>query len=298
MQVRIIVNPVSGGARGERQGKRLCQALRSRGAAVELVVTHAPGDATTATSKPGPDCVVAVGGDGTVNEVANGLTVSKATLAILPVGTVNTVAHELNVPSNPEALAALIFTGTVRSVDAGVCNGRRFLLSAGAGFDAAVVHDVHARRRSSLRVYRYIVPVMRTIRTYRFPPIRAVVDGATFCENGDCVVVGNCAHSAGLLVLTPRARLDDGMLDVCAACEIGTRLYPFRVIVVARLVAAAWLDTLGRQVEVASCQAHKLTLESADGAPVPLQIDGDPAGFLPATVRIEPGAIPVIAPAG
>jgi diacylglycerol kinase (ATP) len=287
VRVRVVVNPVAGGGKGIPRAERLVRALGALGHEVESVVTRGPGHATELAGLPGADVVVSVGGDGSANEAANGL--AGATLAILPIGTANVVARELGIPSSPEKAAALIHAGNRRTIDTGVINGRRFLQSAGCGFDAAVVEQVHARRGKKLGYIGYVIPTFATLASYTFPPVRVIVDGRIVCGDAQYAVAGNCVHSAGAFPLTPEAALDSGVFDVCA----------FRNLTVprmARLALASFRKGFSRRADVVYTKGTHVRFEPASEVRVPLQIDGDPAGELPATFDIAPASLEIIAP--
>ncbi|MCP4645476.1 MAG: diacylglycerol kinase family lipid kinase [bacterium] len=289
MKARIIANPISGGGRGKAEANKLVDALTEHGVEAELVITGGPGDAETAAAKPGADCVVAVGGDGSANEVANGLDGTDTAMAILPLGTANVVARELGIPGDAACVAGLIAAGNTRAIDVGRYQGRRFLQSAGSGFDAAVVRDVHAHRGRRLSFASYVMPVLRQVRSYGFPPIRVIVDDAVLCEDAQYAIVGNCPYSAGVLALTPRARIDDGFLDVCVFRNLN-------VLRLAYLMGTAVLGSIDKRAGVIYAKAKTIAFESVGGDAVPLQIDGDPAGEIPAALSVEPGGLRVIAP--
>lgn len=286
--IRLIANPVSGGGRGRVLGEALRDALARLGQDTELLLTARAGDAGVFAAREGAECVVSVGGDGTANEVANGLRDPSVRLAILPVGAANVVARELHSPFEPDALAALIVSGAAHSMDVGLIGVRRFLLGVGAGLDAAVVEAVH-RNRTGRKVRRssYVLPALRTITTYAFPKIRVVADGEPVCDDGEYVVVGNCRRSAGAFVLTPDAKLDDGLLDLCILRRLSW-------IHIARLLAAACRPGFSRRRDVLYRQVRTVELSSVSGAYVPLQIDGDPAGGLPAAIRAAPNVLRVV----
>ena len=289
MKVRVIVNPVSGGGNGEVLARSLCAALERRGAETVLTVTKAPGDAGREAAMPGVDCVVAAGGDGTVRETANGLRGTGTPLAIFPLGTANAVAAQLKIPNDPEELAALIAEKRIRDIDCGVHRGQYFLQSAGAGLDALIVREVHARRGRRMSFSRYVAPVLRVVAAARLHPIRVTVDGRILCENARYAVVSDCPYSAGVFAFTPDATPDDGVLDVCAFTD--TRM--------PRLLVLA-LASLGRgfsgRRDVRYAKGSGILLESVTGKPVALQIDGDPAGQLPASFTIARRALSVVAP--
>jgi len=290
-KIRVIGNPVAGGGKGRSLAQELYAELTGRGQTVELLFTEKPGDGGAFAGRPDADYVVAVGGDGTVNEVANGLRDSETCLAILPVGAANVVARELGLPRAPAALAALLVDGATRTMDVGLLGDRRFLLGAGAGLDAAIVETVHgARAGKKVRVASYVVPTLRTLRAYGFPGIRVTLDGTPLCEDGHYVIVGNCPRSAGIFFATPEAKIDDGLLDVCV-------LRNLTLARVARLLWGVCRPGFAHRKDVLYGQGESIALSAADADTVPLQVDGDPAGALPATFRVLPRALRVLAAA-
>lgn len=290
MYVRIIANPISGGGRGPRSAGSLRDALSAHGIGSECRVTEGPGDAGAWAAEPGADCVVSVGGDGTLNEVANALAGAGTPIATLPLGTANVVARELCAPNDPAALANLIAASSTRAIDAGRAGERIFLLGAGAGLDAAIVEIVHGSRGKKLSFLSYVWPTIRTIFTYAFQPITVSIDGETVCHDAHYVIVGNCSWSAGVFKATPKARLDDGLLDICILRNLG-------VLKILWLILLAQLPGFAERRAVVYRQGRKVELVSTSGARVPLQIDGDPAGELPATFEIEPKSLRIFAPA-
>jgi YegS/Rv2252/BmrU family lipid kinase len=289
MNVRVIANPVAGGGRGRVQAEALASTLECGGAEVELVLTQQAGDAEPAAARSGADVVVAVGGDGSINEVVNGLTENDSTLAILPMGTANVVARELRLPRDPAESAALILQGKTMPMDAGLRNGRRFLLGAGAGLDAAVAEAVSRVRGKKSSFWKWVGPSIRTALSYAFPAIRVTVDGEVVSETAQYAVVGNCRYSAGVFPVTPRARIDDGLLDVCLFHDLNA-------------VKLAWLAALVRnpsfieRKDIVYRQGKRIAFAVAGETAAPLQVDGDPAGRIPADFEVEEKAVSVITP--
>jgi len=232
---------------------------------------------------------VSVGGDGTLNEVANALAGAGVPVATLPLGTANVVAHELHTPTDPAALADLIAANTVRAMDAGRAGERLFLLGVGAGLDAAIVEVVHANRGAKLSFLSYVWPAVKTILTYRYPHIAVEIDGERVCDDAHYVIVGNCSWSAGVFRATPKARLDDGLLDVCILRNLG-------IAKILWLILLAQLPNFADRRSVLYRQGREVRLASTTGARIPLQLDGDPAGQLPAHCTIQPRALSVVAP--
>lgn len=289
MHVRIIANPISGGGRGPETAAELAAALDVLGVGSDTRITKQAGDARGWAMEAGADCVVSVGGDGTLNEVANALAGSGVPIAALPLGTANVVATELRTPAKPGELARLIAAKSVRSIDFGRLGDRIFLLGAGAGLDAAIVEIVHANRGRRLSFLSYVWPTVKAILTYNYPPITVVVDGETVCGDAHYVIVGNCSWSAGVFRATPKAKLDDGVLDVCI-------LRNLNVARILWLILLAMLPGFADRKPVMYRQGRHVRLESTTGERVPLQIDGDPGGQLPAAFAVVSRSLTVIAP--
>lgn len=268
----------------------LASALETRGESVDLFFTGKAGDAKQSAGVGGVDCVVAVGGDGSVNEIVNGLTNLDVPLAILPMGTANVVAREMNIPKEPEAVADLIVAGHTRRMDVGLYGDQRFLLGAGAGLDAAIAEEVSQNRGARSGLSKWVWPSVKTCLAYRFPKIRAVVDGTELSADTQYAIVGNCRFSAGVFPATPKAKIDDGLLDVC----LFHRLSALRLMV---LAATVWRGRFIEHKDVTYVQAKQVELYPASEDTVPLQVDGDPAGSLPAAFRVNDTPINVVCPA-
>lgn len=283
MKTAIIANPVAGNGLGRHYAEALEQALRQRGLEVVLHVTAKAGDGERMARDIDAGCVAVVGGDGTVNEVLNGLGDRRICLAILTAGSVNVVARELHFPKRPDRLAAWIAAGQTRPMDLLQCGGRRVVLGGGAGFDAAVAARVNDLRGEKLGLWRWVLPAIQTARDYAYPMIRVTVDGREVCARTPYVVVGNCPFSAGRFRATPKAKTDDGLLDVVAVKE-------FNALKMISLAAGSLLPSFPDRKDLVYVQGRHARLEPADDAAAPLQLDGDPAGMIPADFDILPHA--------
>lgn len=289
MKTAIIANPTAGNGRGRRWAEALEQSLREKGLEVALHITERAGDGQRAASTVEADCIAVVGGDGTVNEVLNGLGERRVCLAILPAGSANVVARELRYPKQPELLAAWIAAGRTRPMDLLQCGERRVVLGGGAGFDAAVAARVKESRGERSGLWQWVIPVIRTAIDYDYPMTRVIVDGKEVCERSPYVVVGNCPCSAGRFRATPKAKIDDGLLDVIAARQ-------FNLWKVFSLAAASWSPTFTERKDLVYTQGHHVFLEPIGLSPAPLQLDGDPAGTTPADFEVIPQALTMLAP--
>jgi diacylglycerol kinase family enzyme len=222
-------------------------------------------------------CLIAVGGDGTVSALINER--PSVPLSIFPAGTENLLAQHFGLGRDPAALAAMIVAGSTVRVDVGCVLSRRFLLMAGFGFDGDIVTRHHQTRRSrSGRIkpthrLAYVEPILRSSFSYQFPQITVRVDDAGAHEvlTGTTVMVFNVPRYALGLPFVPTAQDDDGWLD----------LVVFRKPGAFQALYYLWKVVLGTHLDepgVFHRRIKKLYI-SAD-EPIPVQIDGDPGGFL------------------
>lgn len=289
--VHIIANPVAGGGRGAAMSQALIQALEARGLSVTAYATLQAGDARAEAGRVVADTIVSIGGDGTLNEVLNGLPERTATrLAVLPVGTANVVARQLGMRSDAEAVAEAIAGGGAVAMDIGLHGERRFLLGAGAGLDAAVTKAVHEGRGSKSNLLRWVAPAMKVAARYTYPKIGVVVDGEEVASAADYVIVGNCRNSAGIFPATPLANISDQRLDVCVI----TGLTLPRI---AWLLANVWRPDFIERPWIEYRQGSTVELTPRlENETVYLQIDGDPAGALPARFALADWPIQMVVP--
>ena len=237
-------------------------------------------------AKDEADLVAAVGGDGTVAEVANGLAHSQAKLLIVPAGTENIIATELGLSDVSRRLADLLNRGRAHPVDLGCVNGRYFLAILGAGFDADVIHRVHAKRSGHITHLSYFWPIWRTFWEYRFSAVRVEADGELVSDSPALVFVGNMARYAVGLRILRDARFDDGLLDLC--------IYPCRwqgQLLLHSLNTALQIHPERPSVIYRRCRNIEI---SCAAGPMRMQIDGDPGGLLPARIEVCPGALQVL----
>ncbi len=228
--------------------------------------------------------IVAAGGDGTVGDVMNrheGLPI-----AVLPLGTENLLARYLQIPRSGRAVADLIAEGHTRRVDVGQIGGRKFLLMASFGFDADVVRRAHERRRSSFSQWNYIQPILASLRNYQYPQLHLKIPGQETRNAKLCVIV-NIPSYALRLPFAKQASASDGQLDL----RLFGRGSTFQML---RYFYKVAMGTHERLPDVQSVQATQVRIESDE--PVPVQVDGDPAGWTPAEVSVLPSALEVFAP--
>ena len=228
----FILNPVAGKGAARKTLAELERQLPELGFTYEVVYTVRPGHATEIARTCSSTYVVAVGGDGTINETANGLMGSGKILGIIPTGSGNDFIKSLGIPRKLQDSVEILQARNVRRIDAGLvaCGitkngstayapGRFFVNGVGIGFDASV-----ARRVSEINHLRgtllYLVAVLQTLGHYRSPFFRISVDGNTTVGKKLLVAVGNGKCAGGGFYLTPDALVDDGKLDVCAIQDV------------------------------------------------------------------------------
>lgn len=287
----IIFNPNAGQAGSlEHDIFEARDIWREHGWQVSIEPTRAPGDGTRiarAAAEQGYDVVVAAGGDGTVNEVINGLAGTRTALGALPVGTVNVWIRELGLPLQPRAAAEALLECQPRAIDLGRAGDRYFLLMCGVGFDAAVTAEVGAAEKRRLGIFAYALRALNLAARFRGTPTRITIDGKAFRSRVLMVVLGNSQLYGGVMKVTARASLDDGLLDVCIIKGNTLWSAPFRLfsIVTQRYNLDPKLEYhRAREVRISSRR------------PLPVQVDGDHIGQTPMVFQAVPGALLALLP--
>ncbi|GAC1647811.1 MAG: diacylglycerol kinase family lipid kinase [Ktedonobacteraceae bacterium] len=292
----IIANPASGNyIQNKQQIADTVSYLRQHEWQVELCLTNAAGDAQKFARKAVEQhisVVIAVGGDGTINEVIQELANSDTALGVLPSGTVNIWARETGIPLDSAEAREILLHGRVRCIDLGQMGDRYFLLMAGLGFDGEVTRAVEKKSVKRFGVLGYFFVGLWL--GLRYPSFRVTIQLAerTIRTNAIQIVIGNTQLYAGAIKYTWRAKCDDGLLDIC----ILHKQNAFRRIAIA-------IDFLLRReqrrnwVQYETCKDIKIRTHRS----VAVQIDGDSAGdttrsFPPVTFCVAPNALKVIVP--
>jgi len=285
--VAIQRNPSSGSGASRHLLTELIKCLRQRGLRPRLFSRRERLDDWIANPEHRERlrCIVAAGGDGTVRDVISRFPGCR--LAILPLGTENLVARYLGIPKSGEAVAAMIAAGHSRRLDLGLHGERRFTVMASAGFDADVIHRAHSRRRGHIQHGSYVQPIWESLRKYDHPELRVWIDDAVEPLMARLVVVVNLPVYALGLQVAISACGDDGLFDVRlfgggSAFQMWRYLYN---------VSRGTHEQLS---DVRACRARTVRIESDQ--PVPLQVDGDPAGWTPGEFRIDAEAFEVMVP--
>ncbi|MBA2394337.1 MAG: diacylglycerol kinase family lipid kinase [Ktedonobacteraceae bacterium] len=292
----LIANPTAGSyTQHENEISNTISFMRSHGWQAELKLTQKAGDARHLTQeavKQGINVVVAIGGDGTVNEVIQELAGSETALGVIPSGTVNVWAREVGIPLDFSGARDVLISGQTRRIDLGKINDDYFLLMVGIGIDGEVAHAVEKKTAKRFGVLGYLF--VGTWLGLGYPAFRAVLqtDDHATTTNAIQIIIGNTQLYAGAIKYTWQAKCDDGLLDVCIVRKQSMlgRIAVGITFLLRRKEREHWI----RYETGATIKLHTRK-------PVAIQIDGDPKGYtfhgpLPTTISVAPDALKVIVP--
>ncbi len=287
MKIKLIANPVAGGdARSKIE--RAVRCLQAAGAVVDLTLTQKRGDAMQAAAlakQADFDRIIVAGGDGTLNEVVNGLAPSTIPLAFIPFGTTNVFALEVGIPFDVEQACVVALQGLARPVCLGMAGDTRFLLMAGIGFDAEVVKGVSLPLKRRVGKLAYLVSALTVLWCPVADTIK-IIDEQGRCYQGISAIIGNGRYYGGRFFITPQASLQDDTLEVCLFRRRGRLGFLFSMI---KLV-------LGRPLAERDAWRFKGRKLTVTGAKAAIQLDGDYHGYLPQTFCAAFGELTLIYP--
>ncbi len=289
----LILNPTAGRSRADGWDHRLQRAFHKSGIPCELRLTEKAGDGTTLARQAAHsnyDLVIAAGGDGTVNEVANGLIGTETALGIVPIGTVNVLARELGISLRPGFAVRTIARGVRKRIDVGCANGRHFTLMAGFGFDAEVVTNVLQPIKDWIGSSAYILKGLEKLATCRATDVVLEMAEETYATKAFMVIVANASTYAYDLKIAPLAMPDDGVLDICVFERPITDRIGFM-----RQVADVFINRHLYHKAVRYFRTTRVIVRSEPE--ICAQLDGDPFGTTPVEISIIPECLPVIVPA-
>ena len=296
--VVLIVNPTAGRGKAGRQVTEIKRLLGNTAAEWSWQFTEKSGDAlmlARAAAAGGTRLVVAVGGDGTLHEVMNGVLGSSTIVGLIPYGTGNDFARALGLFGSLEIACKTLTSGTIENVDVGVIEGegtggpRHFLVLAGTGYDARTAQTVNSGIRFLSGPLAYVWGAVLTLLSFKPFTLTLTLDNAPPRKlKAMFVSFANAETTGGGMKIAPGAKVDDGSLDVCLVAEVSkpTLLYNLTQIF------------SGRHLRCPAVSMHraKCITVNAD-PPQPLLIDGEVRGTTPATITLRPGALPFLVPA-
>jgi YegS/Rv2252/BmrU family lipid kinase len=307
----LIYNPMSGGRRQRRfqEIEEAVRILKDAGVTTELAPTadagHAEEIARLAVAAR-REMVIACGGDGTINEIINGLAGSQVPMALLPAGTANILAKELGIPWDIPRAARLIPDGIIRRIALGIATfagsdgsgnaptvaipegGRYFLSCGGAGPDGAIVNGVDYALKKKVGVAAYWLEGIKQLFSYDFPEMRVRSNGTDHLAS--IIVVGRTANYGGPFKITTNATLFEDSFEFLTNSTRSRMRY-------LACLPALWLGKIRGMQGIKMWKATEVVCESAGANPVYAQVDGEPIGALPLRFRIVPDALSLVTPA-
>lgn len=272
-EIVVILNPR---ARSER-AQGLAEELRRIAPTADLRFTTGPGDArllAAQAASEGTRVVVAAGGDGTVNEVANGLAGSDAALGVLPMGTMNVFAKEHGLPDDLAGAWRIVSAGGVRQIDLAAAGDHHFIQLAGVGLDAQVVKETKWESKKRLGPLSYLISAAHI--AARTPP-KLIIESDVSTREGSFVLIGNGRYYGAKMTLFPDAKTDDGLLDVLIFKNLG-------YLDIARYLGSVLIGKHTGLSDVEYFQTARVNIRSPEV--VPVEVDGELLGELPMTFRI------------
>lgn len=295
----LIFNPTAGRARGLHSGalERARKVLSRHGIDSEVTPTDGPGTAPELARRAVRErrqMVIVCGGDGTLNEVVNGLAGSTTPLALLPAGTANVFAKELGLPWDIERAASLIAGSQLKRIALGHVTakelgdgGRYFLSLAGAGPDGALVRAVKQSLKDRMGTIAFWLEGFRQLGAYRFPRFRVKFAGGS--AEATLIIAGRTKHYGGPIQITTRADLYGNDFELML-CTTGSR---WKYLSYVPLLLTGGLR---RARHIRFLRAAEMRCEPIDTEPVWVQVDGEPAGRLPADFRVVADALTLAVP--
>lgn len=288
LKIAFILNPIAGGRAKLDLERILAETLDATKWRCSIYTTRDKGHATQLVheaARNGCSYVVAVGGDGTVNEVAAACVDLKLCLGIIPVGSGNGFARELGIPLKPAAAIKFINSGRVKAVDVGVANGKYFFCTAGAGFDAHISGEFDNSGRRGFFTYLFIT--LKEFLKYRAGCYQIHIGDKVLDKKAFVLTVANARQYGNNAFIAPMANLADGLLDVCVLAPFG------------------WLRSIGLGLRLFSGNIQKSSkfeafqctgLSVSSPRAIVFHLDGDQVEFnSPIKFGILPGALSVLA---
>ena len=287
--IAFIINPISGTLNKRRIPKLIDKLLDHDQWMPDIVFTEYKGHGIELArhyAALGFNAVVAVGGDGTVNEVASGLRGTNTALGIVPIGSGNGFARHLGTPLRvTNAIEALNSMTPVRC-DYGLANDHPFFVTCGTGFDASISEEFQKAGARGLRTY--VQQIVKKIFSYRPEHYTLKGDGIDLQGDAFLITFANCNQWGNAAVIAPKASIQDGLLDV-VICS------PFPLILAPGLALSLFTKTIDQGVHVSSVKTRELTLYR--DAPAPFHLDGDPVSFgTEIHIRVVEDGLWVLAP--
>ena len=283
--IYAICNPTAGHGRGKKVGRMIEEWLREKQRPCRLLWTEYPGHGTELARKAGSEgaeMVIAIGGDGTAFETAQGLLGTETPLAIIPAGTGNDFIKTIGVPSDPKEALEHVLSCKPQKTDAGMINDRMFLNEIGTGFDVMVLDYTQKAKKYARGLLPYLYGVLQAMFRFRAMEITYTLeDGEEMHQRAFVMAAANGGYIGGGIRIAPDARVDDGLLDVVVVGDIPRRKLPLRLLGLLR----------GKILSFPETQFHRVKMLTFTAENMRLNIDGEVISAQAAQVTIMPGSI-------
>lgn len=279
-KIFLIINRCAGHGQGEKAVKQVVPFLKVNGCQVEYVFTERPGHATELArkaSEDGFDVVVAVGGDGTVNETALGLMGTETVMGIIPMGSGNGLARELGLSMNMMKSARSLIEGSNLLMDVCKLNEQRFLCTSGIGFDAQVAYKMS--KASSRGFLKYVQLTVSESISFKPLAVKMTIDDTTLEKNVFLITFANASQFGNNAFIAPGASMTDGLIDVVVVRKFAKLWMP--------VFAIALFSKLVPRLPFVECyKARKIELQLAETPHY--HFDGEPGSLsIPASIEMD-----------
>ena len=273
--IAFIINPISGSKETQNAKRKLprliMQTLDSYQWLPNIMFTERPGHASELAyqfARMGFDTVVAVGGDGTVNEVAQGLKGSQTALGIIPMGSGNGFARHLNIPIKPQKAIEMLNRSEPISVDYGMANGRLFVSTCGTGFDALIADHFAGSNKRGFATY--LQNVLKDVFSYQPQMYHLVGDGLDVTHKAFMITFANANQFGYEALIAPKASVQDGLMDIMMMSS-------HALLGSAGLALRLFAGSIDDSHFMNTIRAREVTLEREETGP--FHIDGDPVAM-------------------
>ncbi len=288
-KIAFIINPVSGTGKVSGIEYLIQHQVNFNGFVPEIIRTRYKGHAAKIVRKlikKGTKAIVAVGGDGTVNEIASEMVGENTVLGIIPNGSGNGLARHLGIPLKTEHALDLLYTGKIKKIDTGKVNNRFFFCTCGTGFDARVgkIFD----KLSGRGFLNYVRTVIREFIHYQPKKYKIRIDGKKLKKRAFLLTIANAGQYGNNAYIAPGAKIDDGLLDICIF-----RPFPrFKSII---LGLRLFSRTIDKSKYLDTCQGREIIIQRAKK--IRMHLDGEPVKMKNRVkVTILPKSLKVIVP--
>lgn len=292
MKILVIVNPVSGNQNISNIKGKVLSVLDQYEYTYTVKDTKYVNSAyemSLEAINEGYNLILAVGGDGTVNEILNAIAYKDITLGIIPTGTGNLLATALGIPIAPEKATEIALKGKPKKIDLGKMNDKYFSIIAGCGFDASIMKNIKKSDKKLLGFLAYFIEGIKQAILPKRAVFRLKIDGKSYRKRALTVLFINSGNIFGnLITIVPDASITDGLIDVCIFKPRNTA--EFFPVIWKILSKQEYVDS----PEIFHQKASKITLNCRPKLPV--QADGDFIGLPPLTIESCPEALNVMTP--